>query len=63
MLPMAGQLMKDWLVLIDAFYDRQNVAPSDIFFDKLADDNGLDGGYLYFRSALGQLNFSINLDL
>lgn len=60
---LARQLINDWLVLTGAFYDRQNVTPSDIFFNKLTDDNGLDDGYLYFRMALGQLNFPPDLDL
>jgi hypothetical protein len=34
-----------------------------MFFNKLTDDNGLDGGYLYFRMALGQLKIPTDLDV
>jgi hypothetical protein len=52
---LAEQLIKSWLSLTDKFYGRERVAPDDRFFEKLADDSGLDGGYLYFRSALTQV--------
>lgn len=53
---LAKQLMTDWLALVKSFYVRERVSLSDIFYNMLADDNGLDGGFLYFRQALDQLS-------
>ncbi|RJQ69355.1 MAG: hypothetical protein C4519_21675 [Desulfobacteraceae bacterium] len=55
------QLTKDWLALIAKFYAREQVNLNDIFFEKLADDNDLDGGYLYFMSAIGQMTLPAGL--
>lgn len=60
---LAKQLITDWLALVKSFYARENVSLSDIFHDMLADDNGLDGGFLYFRKALGQLCLPSLLEL
>lgn len=60
---LAKQLISDWLALVESFYEKVKVAPSDNFYDKLTDDNRLDGAFLYFRSALGQLVLPIALEL
>lgn len=60
---MAKQLMTSWIALIDRFYSFQHVSPDDVFFEKLVDNDGLDGGYLYFRSALSKLVFPNDLAL
>lgn len=60
---LAKTLMTDWLSLIDRFYAREKVSLDDKFLERLTDDSGLDGGYLYFRSALKQLNLPSSLDL
>lgn len=60
---LAEQLITDWLALVKSFYARENVSLSDIFYDMLADDNGLDGGFLYFRQALGQFSLPSLLEL
>lgn len=59
----AEQLITDWLSLVKSFYARETVSPSDIFYDMLADDSGLDGGFLYFRQALGKLSLPSLLEV
>jgi PD-(D/E)XK nuclease superfamily len=52
---LAETLVHDWLTLLDRFYKNQTVEPSDEVLEKLQDEDGLGGGYLYFREALRQL--------
>lgn len=59
----AEKLIRDWSDLTVKFYDREQVSLKDKFSDKLSDDSGLDGGYLYFRRALEQLKFPNGLVL
>lgn len=60
---LAKQLITDWLALVKSFYERERVSLSDIFYDMLEDDNGLDGGFLYFRRTLDQLSLPSLLEL
>ncbi len=60
---LAKELISDWLALVESFYEREKVAPSDIFHDRLTDDSGLDGAFLYFRNALSRLDLPIALEL
>jgi hypothetical protein len=53
---LADQLIFDWLDLVTAFYSKENTDLEDNVCQKLQDDDGLDGGYLYFRTFLTQLN-------
>lgn len=49
------QLLKDWFELVDSFYKNSIVDEKDILYEKLQDHDGLDGGYLYFRTFLSSL--------
>lgn len=60
---LAKRLISDWLALVESFYEKENVHPSDQFYEKLAHDNGFDGGYLYFRRALEKLDLPAALEL
>lgn len=57
------QLIGDWCTLVKCFYEREHVAPSDIFHDKLTDESGLDAGYLYFQNALKQFRLPNALEI
>lgn len=53
---LAQQLINDWLALTRKFYEKEQVSLSDNFFYNLKDDSGLDGGYMFFRSAMNNLD-------
>jgi len=55
------QLITDWVALVKSFYERESISLSDIFYDMLKDDSGLDGGFLYFRRALSKLSLPNSL--
>jgi len=56
---LADRLIRDWVELLRDFYSKERVLPNDSFIDKLMDDEGLDGGYLYFRSFFKSLEQSL----
>jgi hypothetical protein len=58
----AKQLIIDWLALVEAFYEKEDVALNDVFHEKLSDDSGLDAGFLYFRQAFRQLELPFGLE-
>ena len=60
---LAEQLITSWVSLTSKFYSCEKVSPDDKFFERLTDDSDLDGGYLYFRSALSQVIFPNDLTL
>jgi len=60
---LAKQLITDWLALVKSFYERERVSLSDIFYEMLVDENGLDAGYLYFWQAVGQISLPNSLEL
>jgi PD-(D/E)XK nuclease superfamily len=60
---LAETLMRDWLALLDRFYKKRAVQPSDDVLEKLQDEDGLGSGYLYFREALRQLQLPPSLQI
>jgi hypothetical protein len=59
---LASRLIHDWLQLLSRFYTKEEVRLDDNFYEKLHDDEGLDGRYLYFQKALSQLSFPAHLE-
>jgi hypothetical protein len=60
---LAERLVRDWGALVSNFYKMEMVEADDRVLDKLRDDDGLDGGYLYFRNALLKLDLgSLSID-
>ena len=51
----ADKLISDWFALVKRFYAKSIIYPDDKICEKLQNDDGLDGGYLYFRTFLSQL--------
>ena len=62
-LTLASRLIHDWLQLVSRFYTRQEVNLDDRVSEKLQDDEGLDGGYLYFEKAIAMLDLPAHLEL
>lgn len=60
---LADQLISDWLSLINAFYSKSNIHSDDRICEKLQDNDGLDGGYLYFRMFLSELALANGLEI
>jgi len=60
---LAVQLISDWISLTKDFYSKSETNPEDIICKKLQNDNGMDGGYLYFRTFLGQLSLPSKLEV
>ena len=52
---LADQLLNHWLDLIELFYKKSQIDEGDIVLEKLQDEDGLDGSYLYFRAFLSKL--------
>ena len=46
----ANKLLFDWLNLVKNFYEKSKIDFSDNIYQKLQDEDGLDGSYLYFRT-------------
>lgn len=53
---LADHLISDWVGLTKSFYAKSQAKAGDLICQKLQDDDGMDGGYLYFRTFLSQLN-------
>ena len=60
---LADQLISDWLTLVKSFYSKSRIHPEDKICEKLQDDDGLDGGHLYFRQILSQLTLPEGLQI
>jgi len=60
---LADQLISDWLSLISAFYSKSSIHSDDRICEKLKDNDGLDGGYLYFRTFLSELTLPNGLEI
>ena len=60
---LADQLIYDWIDLLNAFYEKATINESDRISRKLQDEEGLDGGYLYFRKFLSSIELSNGLTL
>lgn len=52
---LAEMLIRDWIALLNRFYEKQIVRPNDDVVQKLHDEDGLGSGYLYFREAFRQI--------
>lgn len=59
----ADKLFSDWLTLVNSFYAKSTIQPGDKICENLQDDDGLDGGYLYFRTFLSHLFLPEHLGL
>jgi hypothetical protein len=60
---LSARLIADWIELVEAFYEKATLSEDDMLSHKLQDDEGLDGGYLYFRIFLSNLKLSDGLTL
>ncbi|RMG27126.1 MAG: hypothetical protein D6732_20500 [Methanobacteriota archaeon] len=60
---LSDRLISDWIELVEAFYEKATLSDDDILSHKLQDDEGLDGGYLYFRTFLSNIKLSNGLTL
>lgn len=60
--PLVEQLIKDWNELLDNFYAHEPVNINDNITEKLTDTDGLDAGYLYFRSMLTRITLPSGLE-
>ncbi len=58
---LAEKLVLDWLSLVEVFYENSTTDPQDNIYQKLKDDDGLDGSYLYFRTFLSRLTLPNDL--
>jgi len=59
----AEQLVFDWMNLLERFYSKSKIDLKDRIGEKLKDDEGLDGGYLYFRTFLSELRLPRGMEI
>jgi len=60
---LADKLISDWCMLVSKFWEKNDVGLDDIVSAKLEDAKGLEGGYLYFRSALSKIDLPQDLKI